>query len=50
MTERVVPLKLKIQWEPNVPRAVLQSTDGGVTSLTLAAHLDDDDQRPMVLT
>ena len=50
VVERVVPLELGVTWEPNAPRATLQSSDLGNACLTLKAHPDDHDQRDVVIT
>lgn len=45
MAERVVPLEVGVEWEPNAPDAVLLSQDLGQSVLSLRAHFDDPDQR-----
>lgn len=49
MGGRVVESGIRIQWEPNAPRAVMVSDDSGRTALGLRAHRDDADQRNVVL-
>ncbi|KGN32179.1 hypothetical protein N802_11005 [Knoellia sinensis KCTC 19936] len=49
MGERVVESGIRVQWEPNVPEAVMVSDDSGRTTLAVRAHPDDADQRPLVL-
>ena len=47
--ERVVPLDLGVEWEPNAPYAVLLVRDDGMAELTMLAHPSDVDQRPVML-
>ena len=49
MAEHVAAVDLGIECEPNAPAARLTATDAGETRLTLRAHPDDDDQRPVDL-
>ncbi|BBH16755.1 hypothetical protein Back2_10420 [Nocardioides baekrokdamisoli] len=49
MGERVVPSGINIEWDPNVPDAVMVSNDFGVTALAVAAHPSDSDERNVVL-
>ncbi len=49
MSERVVPLELGVEWEPNAPHALLVVQDRGVAWLVLNAHPTDADQRPVTL-
>jgi len=49
MSEMVRDYDLGATWEPNAPGAVLVASDFGETRLTLRAHLDDPDQRAVVL-
>lgn len=44
-----MPWELAVSWEPNAPGAVLITSDYGRTLLALNAHLDDADQRCVVL-
>lgn len=38
MPERVIPLDLGVEWEPNAPSAVLFVRDDGMAQLALQAH------------
>jgi hypothetical protein len=49
MTERVEPLDLGVEWDPNNPSAVFMSDDAGHGLLALRPHLRDTDQRSVVL-
>jgi hypothetical protein len=49
MPERVIPLELGVEWEPNAPSAVLLVRDDGMAQLALQVHPDDADQRPVRL-
>jgi hypothetical protein len=46
---RVAELDIGVEWEPNVPDGVLVSGGLGPTVLALNAHVDDPDQRAVVL-
>ena len=48
MNENVVPVELDIDWEPNVPAAVLLSNDDGQTALALNSSINDVDTRSVV--
>ena len=48
MSEEVVSIDLGADWDPNAPSAVLL-TNGATTALALNAHMDDPDQRSVVL-
>ena len=50
MTEKVTSVDLGVRWEPNGPGAVLLSNDQGRAALALDAHVDDSDQRTVVLS
>ena len=49
MGQRVVDSRMRIQWEPNAPEAVMLSDDSGRAALAIRAHGDDVDQRNIVL-
>lgn len=49
MAHRVAELSIGVTWDPNAPYAVLVSGDFGPLVLALDAHLDDPDQRAVVL-
>lgn len=49
MGERVVESGIRIEWEPNAPKAVMISDDFGRTAVALGAHPDDADRRALVL-
>lgn len=49
VTERVRPLDLGVEWEPNAPNAVLLFTDVGPSVLALEAHPNDPDERCVVV-
>jgi len=49
VSEHVVNVDLGVVWEPNVPNAILISTDTAVTRLWLSPRWDDSDQRAVVL-
>lgn len=49
-SERVVPWDLDVVWEPNVPDAVLLSTENGSTALALNPRWDDESDGCVVLT
>ncbi len=42
-------IDLGVEWDPNVPEAVMLAGDEGETVLALNPHVDDDDQRAVVL-
>lgn len=48
MVERVESRDFGVQWDPNVPEAVLVSDDHGHTVLALNPHFDDADHRCVV--
>lgn len=47
--EQVVPVLDGVRWEPNAPRAVLVQNDEATACLALRPHLDDPDDRVVVL-
>ena len=49
MSERDVQAGLNVNWEPNAPEAVLVSNDLARTVSAARAHMDDADQRNVVL-
>jgi hypothetical protein len=49
VAERVVPLELGVEWEPNAPDALLLVSDSGLGLLVLRAHFADVDQRFVTL-
>jgi hypothetical protein len=49
VTERVVPVEIGTRWNPNVPDARLLVHDDGETRLLLRPHVDDADQRSVML-
>ena len=49
MSQSVRNVDLGTTWEPDNPGAVLLASDGGDARLTMRAHVDDADQRPVVL-
>ena len=49
MAEHVTAADLAVTWEPNAPAARLTVTDDGEARLTLRAHPEDHDQRPVDL-
>ena len=49
MSEMVRNFDVGTTWEPSSPGAVLLANDSGDARLTMRAHVDDADQRPVVL-
>jgi hypothetical protein len=49
MPEHVAAIDLGVTWEPNAPSAILLSDDVGKTVLALNRHVDDPDERCVVL-
>ena len=49
MTERVAAVDIGTRWNPNVPDARLLVHDDGETRLALRPHIDDPDQRFVML-
>jgi hypothetical protein len=49
MREKVQDLDLGVIWDPNAPEAILLANDFGRTVLALNPHLDDLDQRCVVI-
>lgn len=49
MLERVRSIDLGVEWEPNVPEAVMLTGDLGRAVLAINAHMDDIDQRAVVI-
>jgi len=47
MVERVIPVDLGAQWEPNAPAAALLVRDDGTAELTLQPHPVDADESPV---
>jgi len=50
MSETVVPVDLEVDWDQNVPAAVLVSNDDGLTVLAVHASDADADPRTVVFT
>lgn len=50
VSETVHSVEVGVRWAPNVPDARLTVDDGGNAELVMNAHIDDADQRPVVLS
>jgi hypothetical protein len=49
MTVELVEVDIGVRWEPNAPSAIVVTDDLGSATVALRAHLDDGDQRTVVL-